>query len=770
MEHQLDAQVRTPYSSEIHSSIEDTESPNRVPLHSVLQLHQRIGNRAMQRLLARQGRTVQAKLTVGAAHDHYEQEAERVAHQVMSAPVPPTGVIDQASVQRESPEKSEAAHTKPLAETITPLIQRALYKPLPVRTALLQRKCACGGTPGADGLCEECRKTGRVDPADDFEARLSTVGEGSPLPAGTRAFMEPRFGADFGGIRLHTGSEAVQLNRALGAQAFTHGQDIYLGEGNDNFEGIAGKQLLAHELTHSVQQGAAEIRESSPHDTRVPEIVQRERKTGYVQRAGDFDIRGVNPQTASQPSIIFFDMGSATIPTSEAAKISALANPAAQTLTLNGFTSEEGSAAANLTIINARIAAVRTALQAAGHTGPILANPRPTAGLGQLDYRRVRAVEIVPAGATATTPQCQPTPANPNPENEPCGTSFSTAQPLAIAKVGDAVKALTAPTSATTAILNTFFPGVPQATITSRLNSLLTQLGVMATAGGHLCHNTCDGACSRPGFMGGQGATAVMTLCPKFIHTFTLDERVTMLMHEGMHATSGPKVVDTAYRRQRLIGFLSGGQAETNTDSYVNLILSLQPGVAGPIAGGPPTDPIAPGMSGPEESACRRALAFLEKWVEIAQWDTSQLYEAIKRNIGRVGGWDPADGYHAATQHVIGWILMLTDPGAAPPYATPPTAADKIKVAGIHDRYQEMSRAVRSTPISINKGASDAWAPNLGPSFTVSTSFFGLAAMDQVLHLLRLMATSMPDIPAPLRAKYADAANQIRWHKTGIGP
>ena len=264
----------------------------------------------------------------------------------------------------------------------------------------------------------------------------------------------------------------------------------------------------------------------------------------------------------------------------------------------------------------------------------------------------------------------------------------------------------------------------------------------MATAAGHLCHNTCDGACSRPGFMGGQGATAVMTLCPDFIHTFTLDERVEMLMHEGMHATSGTPVVDTAYRSQRLIGFLSGGQAETNTDSYINLILRLQPGVAGPIAGGPPTDIMAAGMSASEDSACRRTLAFLEKWVEIAEWDTSQLYEAIKRNIGRVGGWDPADAYHA----------------------------DKIKVAGIHDRYQRMSGAVAFTPINISKGASDAWAANLGPSFVVSASFFGLAAMDQVLHLLRLMATSMPDVPAPLRSKYADAANQIRWHKTGIGP
>jgi hypothetical protein len=116
MDHQLETQARMPDISEPDRSIEDTESPNRVPLYSVLQLNQRIGNRAVQRLPAGRGRTVQAKLTIGAADDHYEQEAERVAHQVMNAPVPASGVTDQASVQQEPPEKGKAAHTKPLAE------------------------------------------------------------------------------------------------------------------------------------------------------------------------------------------------------------------------------------------------------------------------------------------------------------------------------------------------------------------------------------------------------------------------------------------------------------------------------------------------------------------------------------------------------------------------------------------------------------------------------------------------------------------------------
>ena len=145
----------------------------------------------------------------------------------MSMPALPSAVTGQPSVQRQTPDEDEVAQTKPLAATITPLVQRAPSDPL-----------------------------GSFEPGADFEAQLSTS-SGSPLPASSRAFMEPRFGADFSGVRLHTGSEAAQLNRAVSAQAFTHGRDIYLGEGKNNLESSAGKRLLAHELTHTIQQGAA---------------------------------------------------------------------------------------------------------------------------------------------------------------------------------------------------------------------------------------------------------------------------------------------------------------------------------------------------------------------------------------------------------------------------------------------------------------------------------------------------------------------------------
>lgn len=77
---------------------------------------------------------------------------------------------------------------------------------------------------------------------------------GNPLPHKVRSFMEPRFGADFGKVRLHTDDDAAKLSYMLNAQAFTYGQDIYLGKNRDQLDSDAGKRLLAHELTHIMQQ------------------------------------------------------------------------------------------------------------------------------------------------------------------------------------------------------------------------------------------------------------------------------------------------------------------------------------------------------------------------------------------------------------------------------------------------------------------------------------------------------------------------------------
>ena len=213
---------------------------------------------------------IQAKLTVGQPNDRYEQEADRTADQVV-----------QRLAQSESSNApaTEAPPISSVAPSITP-IQRtcatcgaeldeghedgATEEPLqrkpafdggdtpPEEEGTVQRKCAaCAEQERLQTKSEQAST-----PSADLESRLAaTKGSGSHLPAATRSQMEGAIGADFSGVRVHTDGSAVQMSQELGAQAFTHGNDVYFNSGKYDPGGQEGQHLLAHELTHVVQQG-----------------------------------------------------------------------------------------------------------------------------------------------------------------------------------------------------------------------------------------------------------------------------------------------------------------------------------------------------------------------------------------------------------------------------------------------------------------------------------------------------------------------------------
>jgi hypothetical protein len=178
--------------------------------------------------------SVQTKLTVGAPGDKYEQEADSMAGKVMAMP----DEAIQQPIQRQTGEETEAVQMQPLVNSITPLVQRSSGEQEEV-----QMKSGAGRA--SDGSSQA---------SGSVENRLAgSKGGGSPLPNDVRSFMESRFGADFSSVRVHTDSNAVQMTKELGAQAFAHGSDIYYGAGKS-----PGKdELTAHELTHIIQQGGA---------------------------------------------------------------------------------------------------------------------------------------------------------------------------------------------------------------------------------------------------------------------------------------------------------------------------------------------------------------------------------------------------------------------------------------------------------------------------------------------------------------------------------
>lgn len=108
-------------------------------------------------------------------------------------------------------------------------------------------------------------------------AGISTAG-GMPLPAPVRNFMEPRFGADFGNVRIHTGEAAAAQSAKLNANAFAVGQNVFFGRGQYQPDTASGKELIAHELTHTIQQGAA------PQVRRSEAVAVTEQVSPQVQR------------------------------------------------------------------------------------------------------------------------------------------------------------------------------------------------------------------------------------------------------------------------------------------------------------------------------------------------------------------------------------------------------------------------------------------------------------------------------------------------------
>jgi Domain of unknown function (DUF4157) len=122
----------------------------------------------------------------------------------------------------------------------------------------LQRKCACGTSLGPTGECEDCRKN-QESKEDQFPEPPPIVYEvlGSPgqqLDATTRAFMEPRFGHDFANVRIHTDARAAESARSVGALAYTVGQNIVFGKSRYTPNTHTGRELLGHELAHTIQQ------------------------------------------------------------------------------------------------------------------------------------------------------------------------------------------------------------------------------------------------------------------------------------------------------------------------------------------------------------------------------------------------------------------------------------------------------------------------------------------------------------------------------------
>ena len=231
--HALEAQTRSRPRATPSSRNEGIVGPSTTiqgrPTARILWMQQTLGNQAVQQFL-RSG-LIQPKLRVGAPGDVYEQEADRVAEQVIGMP---------ASML--NPGTSPSPHN---------------------RGARVQRVCAkCEEEMQREASVAEQQSASTAqlphEPAEVTSALETKIlgqrGGGARLPGSVRDFFEPRFGRDFSQVRVHADSDAAQSAREVEARAYTVGNDIFFGSGEFAPENSDGQRLLAHELTHVIQQ------------------------------------------------------------------------------------------------------------------------------------------------------------------------------------------------------------------------------------------------------------------------------------------------------------------------------------------------------------------------------------------------------------------------------------------------------------------------------------------------------------------------------------
>ncbi|MCP4287758.1 MAG: DUF4157 domain-containing protein [Gammaproteobacteria bacterium] len=141
--------------------------------------------------------------------------------------------------------KGKSSDTKVSLPTIEPLSQEEEVPPIQTQSL---------GT--SNGQTSNPPAAQRQNGTSLQDALRNSKGGGSPMPPAVQSEMEPYFGRDLSQVHVHTDSTSVQMNRALSARAFTHEQNIYFNAGEYPPTSRSGKHLLAHELTHTIQQGA----------------------------------------------------------------------------------------------------------------------------------------------------------------------------------------------------------------------------------------------------------------------------------------------------------------------------------------------------------------------------------------------------------------------------------------------------------------------------------------------------------------------------------
>ena len=261
------APARSPFSAKAIPSVPEPPDPDSLAFRkprfgfnfSRLPVHADSRAAKLQRAPAGAGR-----LSIGAPGDRYEQEAERVAERVLRTPEAPVDAKPGTPPIAPRINQNHGAAAQRVQRQ-----PRSPYSPDEGTDSTSQGQ----GRSQDQGTVQAQEQPGQTPQLTrEFENRIGALrGGGQPLAGPVRTSMESRFGHDFGRVRIHADQTAGALASSINARAFTLGPDVIFGAGQYAPQSEAGRRLIAHELTHSIQQGQAPRMNEPKPETPAPD-------------------------------------------------------------------------------------------------------------------------------------------------------------------------------------------------------------------------------------------------------------------------------------------------------------------------------------------------------------------------------------------------------------------------------------------------------------------------------------------------------------------
>jgi hypothetical protein len=500
--------------------------------------------------------------------------------------------------------------------------------------------------------------------------------------------------------------------------------------------------------------------------------------------ADDFRIKGLPTDTLDHPDSIFFDFATSEITAeTEQRKLDALATDPNE-LVLEGSSSEEGQG--NISLTEARMGAVAQGLRDRAHIGGHTTRNSTSKALGQIDYRTARRVRVTRKGAADPLADCNAKGGS----VVDCPPQVNESMDGAIDLLTKALAKLGGPgalSSEDRALILDLFKddsdaGIGElATHISDLRQYVIDTkakrqnkgDAQPTSGPfHRCENQCNSTCGAGAFAFNQGVDtesktvfcdgfSTMSSPPPGTGSTAAEGRVHIAIHEAAHGTKVIDCKDFAKGSERAFRLLTRDQALHNADSFTALARNLvNPGSAATRVINKDTG----GRAGDE--AVQEPLAWLDRWLEAADFDTSQLYGHLAESQeGRP--WRDAEdatteGYFRRAMRFTSESLAVTAPPAAP------VRRDREKMAAINDRYKRVRQVIRAKKagLAIETGPNLVWEPGPGSALQVPPTFTtAIPVKSRIEMLLAALLHASPEVREEQESGYARLAPKLCDHR-----